>query len=44
MGELSRANSVRRLWVPGHPGVVDNEKADRLLIEIPRALGLLATA
>ena len=27
---LSRDNWVRLLWVPGHSGVVGNEKADRL--------------
>ena len=30
LGELSRANSVSLLWVPGHSGVIGNEKADRL--------------
>ena len=30
IGELSRANSVKLLWVPGHSRVVGNEKADRL--------------
>ena len=30
--ELSRANSIRLLWIPGHSGVVgnDDEAADRL--------------
>ena len=30
LGKLSRANSVRLLWVPGHFGVVGNEKVDKL--------------
>ena len=30
LGELSRANSVRLLRVPGHSGVVDNERAGGL--------------
>ena len=32
LGELSRANSVKLLRVPGRSGVVVNEKADRLAI------------
>ena len=28
--ELSRANSVRLLWVPGHSEVIGNEEAARL--------------
>ena len=33
LGELARANSISFVWVPGHSGVIENEKADRLAIE-----------
>ena len=40
LGELARANSVSLLWVPGHSGVIGNEKADRLA---NRGAGAMAT-
>ena len=38
LGELARANSVSLLWVPGHWGVIGNEKADRLANRGARAV------
>ena len=38
LGELARANSVSLLWVPGHSGVIRNEKADRLTNRGARAV------
>ena len=42
--ELSRANSVRLLWVPGHSGVVGNKRLKGWLIEELRAIGPDAAA
>ena len=33
LGELARANSISLLWVPGHSGVIRNEKVDWFAIE-----------
>ena len=38
LGELVRANSVSLLWVPGHLGVIETKKANRLANTGARAI------